>query len=289
MPEMSRARVQRLIGEGRVTVNGAPAKASARLEGGEQVLIDFPPVQSTEIVPEEMALDIRYEDQEILVINKAAGIVVHPSPGHHSGTLVNGVLAHCPELKGVGGQRRPGIVHRLDKDTSGLIVVAKSDSALHYMQEQFRNRSVKKRYLALVHGLFQKGDALIDAPIGRDPLDRKKMSVIAPGASASSRPAQTKVGFLQRYADATLLQCQPRTGRTHQIRVHLAFAGYPIVGDKVYGQRRQPVSLNRHFLHAAGLRFTRPSDKREISVAAELPHELEEFLQSLEQGELPTS
>jgi len=281
LPEMSRAQVQRLIAEGRVTVDGTPLKAATRLQGGEQISIDLPPTRPVELLAEDLPLDIRYEDHEILVVNKPAGMVVHPSAGHESGTLVNGVLAHCPELEGVGGERRPGIVHRLDKDTSGLIVIAKNDQALRFLQEQFKKRQVKKRYLALVDGRFQRGEALIDAAIGRDPRERKRMAVIAPGSSATSRAAQTVVRTLQLYREATLLECWPKTGRTHQIRVHLAFAGHPIVGDMVYGRRKQLFALDRHFLHAAGLQFRRPSDNSEVMLEAELPEELEELLQLL--------
>jgi 23S rRNA pseudouridine1911/1915/1917 synthase len=281
LPEVSRAQCQRLIAEGHVTVDGATAKSSTRLQGGEHVTIDFPAVRSTRLVAESLPLDIRYEDQEIVVVNKPAGMVVHPSPGHQSGTLVNGILAHCPELEGVGGEQRPGIVHRLDKDTSGLIVVAKTDRALRSLQEQFKQRQVKKRYLALVHGLFQRAEALIDAPIGRDRRARKKMAVIPPGGSATTRPAQTLVRTVQRFSAETLLECWPRTGRTHQIRVHLAFAGHPIVGDEVYGRRKEAYALGRHFLHAAGLQFRRPSDHMELRLEAEMPEELEELLQRL--------
>lgn len=282
LPELSRAQVQRLITEGLVTVNGVPLKAATRLQGGEHVAIEMPLVRSVELVAEDLPLDIRYEDREILVVNKAAGMVVHPSPGHESRTLVNGILAHCPELEGVGGERRPGIVHRLDKDTSGLIVIAKNERALRFLQEQFKRRQVTKRYLALVHGRFQRGEALIDAAIGRDPHNRKRMAIIAPGSSATSRPAQTMVRPLRRYQEATLLECWPKTGRTHQIRVHLAFAGHPIFGDQIYGHRKQQFGLERHFLHAAGLQFRRPSDKTELMLEAELPEELEDFLQHME-------
>jgi 23S rRNA pseudouridine1911/1915/1917 synthase len=172
-------------------------------------------------------------------------------------------------------------VHRLDKDTSGLIVIAKNDQALRLLQDQFKRRQVKKRYLALVYGRFQRGEALIDAAIGRDPRERKRMAVIAPGSSAKSRAAQTIVRPLQSYKEATLLECWPKTGRTHQIRVHLAFAGHPIVGDQTYGRRKQPFALERHFLHAAGLQFRRPSDNMELMLEAELPDELEDILRSL--------
>lgn len=282
LPDISRAQCQRLISEGRVTLEGVPAKAAVRLQGGERVAVDFPPVQAVDLQPEPMPLDIRYEDDDIIVVNKPAGMVVHPSPGHAGGTLVNGVLAHCPELEGVGGEKRPGIVHRLDKETSGLIVVAKNDRALRHLQRQFKERQVTKRYVALVDGQFDQREALIDAPIGRDLKDRKKMSVIAPGSSATSRPAQTVVKLVRLYRGFSLLECQPQTGRTHQIRVHLAFAGYPIVGDVTYGRRKQRIALERHFLHAAGLTLRRPADERGVSFQAELPYELEAVLETLE-------
>jgi 23S rRNA pseudouridine1911/1915/1917 synthase len=278
LPDLSRVQCQRLIIQGRVSLDGAAAKASLRLEGGEQVTIDFPAVLPADIKAEPMPLDIRYEDREILVVNKPAGLVVHPSAGHDSGTLVNGILAHCPQLEGVGGKRRPGIVHRLDKDTSGLIVVAKNDRALLYLQQQFKERRVGKRYLALVDGLFRPDEVLVDAPIGRDPRNRKRMAFIAPGSSAVSKQAQTLIRLDQRYEGNTLLECRPQTGRTHQIRVHLAYAGYPIVGDRIYGHRKQQITVARHFLHAAGLTIRRPSDKRILEFEAELPAELEATL-----------
>ena len=281
LPDLSRVQCQRLIIQGRVKLDGAAAKASHRLQGGEQVTIDFPTILPADIRAEPMPLDIRYEDREILVVNKPAGLVVHPSPGHDSGTLVNGILAHCPQLEGVGGMRRPGIVHRLDKDTSGLIVVAKNDRALLNLQQQFRERRVEKRYLALVTGHFRPDEVLIDAPIGRDPHNRKKMAVIAPGSSAMSRPAQTLIRIKQRYEANTLLDCWPRTGRTHQIRVHLAYAGYPVVGDRVYGRRRERLIIAGHFLHAAGLTIRHPSEKREMKFEAELPVELEAIITAL--------
>jgi 23S rRNA pseudouridine1911/1915/1917 synthase len=281
MPAFSRVQIQRLIKDGQVRIGGAPVKASLRLEGEEHVVVSLSPVAETELIAQSIPLDIRYEDEDILLVNKPAGMVVHPSAGHETGTLVNAVLAHCPDLLGIGGQRRPGIVHRLDKDTSGLILVAKNDQALHHLQGQFKKRTVEKVYQALGEGHFRAGEALIDAPIGRDPRNRKKMTVIPSNASAQSRPAQTKVRLLNFYDDFSLLECRPLTGRTHQIRVHLAFAGYPIVGDLIYGRRKQRLSLDRHFLHAAGLTFKRPSDGQELTFRIELPEELEELLRQL--------
>ena len=282
-PDISRSQWQQLIREGLVTVGGAPARASLRLEGGEQVIASLPEVAESELVAEEIPLDILYEDADLLAISKPAGMVVHPAPGHSAGTLVNAVLGYCPDLEGVGGERRPGIVHRLDRDTSGVIVVAKNDRALRHLQKQFKQRSVQKSYLALVDGLIQPPQAVIDAPVGRDPRYRQKMAVIPPGSSARSRRAQTYYRLERTYRQHSLVRAEPRTGRTHQIRVHLAFAGYPIVGDTVYGRRKPTLPLARHFLHAASLTFRRPGDDAEMTVEAPLPEELAALLAELQQ------
>jgi 23S rRNA pseudouridine1911/1915/1917 synthase len=285
MPEWSRAQWQRLIQEGQVVIGERPiTKGSYRTAANEAVTVTLPDVVETELVAEAIPLDIRYEDENLLVINKPAGMVVHPAAGHERGTLVNAILAHCPDLPGVGGEKRPGIVHRLDKETSGLIIVAKNDATLRGLQNQFKRRTVQKVYLALVEGVMQPAQALIDAPIGRDPKQRKRMAVISPGSSAQSRPAQTKYQVKQFYEEFSLVECHPLTGRTHQIRVHLAFAGYPIVGDTVYGRRKQRLSLKRHFLHAAELTFKRPADGVELTFTAELPAELAKVLAKLEEG-----
>lgn len=281
LPDLSRTQIQRLLKEEQILVNGRPAKANLRLEGGEQVTVTLPEPEETELLPEAIPLDVRYEDDDMLVINKPAGMVVHPAVGHASGTLVNAILAHCPNLPGIGGEKRPGIVHRLDKETSGLIVVAKNESALRHLQAQFKARTVGKQYLALVDGQVQPPSALIDAPIGRDPRQRKKMAVIPFGRSARSRPAQTQYDTVTGYDDHTLLRCELFTGRTHQIRVHLAYIGFPIVGDKVYGRRKPSIRLGRQFLHAAVLRLKQPSDNEELTVHAELPSELDAVLQQL--------
>lgn len=281
LPELSRTQCQRLIKEGRVTIDDLPVKGSQRLEGGEQVVVDLPEVESSQIEPQPMPLDIIYEDADIILIDKPAGIVVHPAAGHESGTLVNAVLAHCPDLPGVGGERRPGVVHRLDKDTSGLIVFAKNDRALRYLQRQFKERSVGKVYQALVDGVMPQNEILIDAPIGRDPQDRKKMAVIPPDSSARSREALTWVKVISRFDEYSFLECRPLTGRTHQIRVHLAFAGYPIVGDGIYGRRKQPLLAGRHFLHAGMLTFRKPADGQETTFTAPLPLELQRILDEL--------
>lgn len=281
IPELSRAQCQRLLKEGRVFIDSRPVKGSKRLEGGEQVVIDLPKVESSEIEPQAIPLDIIYEDEDLILINKPAGMVVHPSVGHESGTLVNAVLAYCPDLPGVGGEKRPGVVHRLDKNTSGLILFAKNDHALRYLQRQFKDRTVVKVYQALVYGVLSQNEILIDAPIGRDPKDRKRMAVIPPETSARSRAALTRIKTLTRFGEYTLLECHPLTGRTHQLRVHLAFAGYPIVGDGVYGRRKQQLLAGRHFLHAGMLTFRRPSDDLEKTFSSRLPHELQSILDEL--------
>lgn len=282
LPQLSRTQVQKLIKEEQVLVNGRAAKASLQLEGGEQVQLTLPEPVNTDLVPDDIPLDIRYEDDDLLVVNKPAGMVVHPGTGHYRGTLVNAVLAHCPDVLGVGYEKRPGIVHRLDKYTSGLIVVAKNDRALHVIQNQFKRRTVDKRYIALVEGQLNPPEALIDAPIGRNKQERKKMAVIPLHQSATSRPAQTRYRTVTSYDNYTLVECELLTGRTHQIRVHLAYIGYPVMGDNVYGRARQRTTLGRHFLHAAKITFKRPSDYQEITCEAELPAELAAFLQKLE-------
>ena len=282
-PELSRVQWQRLIKDEAVLVDGRPAKASLRLEEPAEITAHLPAVVETELLPQAIPLDVRYEDDDFLVVNKPAGMVVHPAAGHEQGTLVNALLAHCPDLPGIGGEKRPGIVHRLDKDTSGLIIVAKHDQAMRHLQKQFKNRTVAKSYLALVEGHIQPPQATIDAPIGRDLRQRKRMAVIRPGASARSREAQTIYTLLRSYDDFSLVECQLLTGRTHQIRVHLAFAGFPIVGDTVYGLRKPRLSLKRHFLHAAKLGILRPSDNQPLTFEAELPPELQAILDKLEE------
>lgn len=272
-PDLSRMQWQRLIREGHVTVGGIRAKPSYRIEGGETLVAHIPDIVEAEIAPESIPLDIRYEDSDLIVVNKPPGMVVHPSLGHAGGTLVNALLAHCPDLGGVGGERRPGIVHRLDKDTSGLIIAAKHDHALWQLQNQFKQRTVSKAYLTLVNGSMQPPEATIDAPIGRDPRHRQKMAVITTG-SGDARPAQTAFRALTYYPDYTYVECRPRTGRKHQIRVHMAYIGFPVAGDRIYGRRKDRLGLKRHFLHAAELTFRRPSDGEELHIVAELPDDL---------------
>jgi 23S rRNA pseudouridine1911/1915/1917 synthase len=281
-PDLSRMQWQRLIKDGSVLLNGRSPKASHKLVGGETVTAILPEVVEVGLEPENIPLDIRYEDDDLILVNKPAGMVVHPSIGNETGTLVNAILYYCPDIEGIDFTLRPGIVHRLDKYTSGLIVVAKNDRALRYMQAQFKERTVKKKYVALVEGQISPASALIDAPIGRDPDQRKKMTVIPHNSSDKARESQTRYETAVVYDNYTLVDCYPLTGRTHQIRVHLAYVGYPIVCDHIYGRRKRSFpQLKRHFLHAAQITFKRPSDDEELTFEAELPPELQVIIDQL--------
>lgn len=276
LESLSRSQAQALIRDGQVLVNGRPVKASYRLEGGEAIAVSLPAQADEQPAAEVIPLDVLYEDEQVAVVNKPAGMVVHPAFGHTSGTLVNAVLARWPQIAGFSDPSRAGIVHRLDKDTSGVIVVAKTPEALDWLRVQFKQRLVRKRYLALVHGAPQTPEGVIDAPIGRDPAQRKQMAVRRDG-----REALTEFRVLEHYADFSLLEVFPKTGRTHQIRVHLAFIGHPVVGDRVYGQRKQPIKLKRHFLHAASITFAPAPGAPPITVEAPLPVGLANILEKL--------
>ena len=276
LPELSRATAQRLIKAGVVTVNGRPSKPSYRAQAGDEVIVHVPLEVPEPVLPEEIPLDVIYEDGVLLVVNKPAGMVVHPGAGHASGTLVNAVLARCPQVAEVGGADRAGIVHRLDKDTSGLILVAKDEPTRAALQRQFKRRQVVKTYLALVEDQVQPREGIIDAPVGRDKRQRKRMAVVRRG-----REAHTTYRAIEYFPEHTLLEVRPHTGRTHQVRVHLAWLGYPIVGDTVYGRRRQPLLRSRHFLHAARLRFTHPATGEQVEFEAPLPPELAAVLKRL--------
>jgi 23S rRNA pseudouridine1911/1915/1917 synthase len=275
-PHLSRASAQRLIKDGAATVNGRPSKPSYRVQTGDEIIVHVPVELPERMLPEDIPLNIAYEDDVLLVIDKPAGMVVHPGAGHTSGTLANAVLARCPQIGDVGGVDRAGLVHRLDKDTSGLILVAKDDATHAALQRQFKRRRVTKTYLALVEGQVQPPEGIIEAPIGRDKRQRKKMAVARRG-----RKARTTYRVIEVFADHTLLEVYPRTGRTHQVRVHLAWLGYPIVGDPVYGRRRQRLLKSRHFLHAARLRFIHPASGEEVAFEAPLPTKLESMLEQL--------
>ncbi len=276
---LSRTRIQQLIREGLVTIDGSVVrKPSHPLEGGEWIEVCVPEPAPSDLVPEAFPLDVVFENEQILLINKPAGMVVHPSAGHSKGTLVQAALAHAPDIEGVGGEIRPGVVHRLDKDTSGLIILAKSDSAHRFIQRQFKDRKVEKTYLALVDGRPPTPEGRIEAPIGRDPRNRKRMAVLSPGRG---RTATTIYHTVQAYAEYTLLEVRPLTGRTHQIRLHLDFIGCPVVGDKQYGKRSSRGLLPRQFLHAYKLCFILPGDEQPREFVAPLPEVLELFLQKL--------
>lgn len=279
LPEFSRARLQGLILDGFVEVNGRPAKKGGQeLSPKQQVTVRIPPTQSVGLVGEDIPLDVIFENDDLLVINKPAGMVVHPAAGHESGTLVHAVLGYEPDIEGIGGEERPGVVHRLDKDTSGLIVVAKNERAHRWLQDQFRLRKVEKIYLALVDGKPPTPTGRVEAAIGRDPAQRKKMAITTP---AKGREAISEYKTLESFTRHTLLEFHPHTGRTHQIRLHCAFLGCPIAADEIYGHKRPSVNLHRHFLHAARLKITLPGEKQARLFEAPLPVELQQVLDDL--------
>ncbi len=279
VPEHSRNRLQQLIRQGRVTVDGeVVTKSGFRLEGGERVEIAIPAPEPTDLKPEQITLDVVFEDGDLLIVNKPAGMVVHPSPGHESGTLVNAALAHAPDIRGVGGELRPGVVHRLDKDTSGLVILAKHDRALRLVQRQFKDRKVEKVYLALVDGQPPTPRGRVDAAVGRNRHHRKRMGVVP---ERKGRKAQTSYRTLESFANHTLLELKPETGRTHQIRVHMSFLGCPVVGDRVYGRRKPTLAIRRQFLHALQLKLCLPDGDDQRTFEAPLPEELELILEGL--------
>ena len=275
---LTRSQAARLIAEGRVRVNGKPAAKSARLSGGETVTVDVPQLRETALPPQDIPLDVVYEDDDVIVVNKPTGLVVHPAPGHPDGTLVNALLHHCGDsLSGIGGEKRPGIVHRIDRDTSGLIIAAKNDAAHLALSAQLKDHSLSRTYECLVTGNMKQDSGTVDAPIGRSRSDRKKMAVVAGG-----RPAITHWEVLARYPGVTHLRCRLETGRTHQIRVHLAYIGHPILGDTVYGNRKPVPGLTGQCLHATGLRFLHPRTGRPVELTCPRPEEFERMLVKLQ-------
>lgn len=274
----SRAAAQRLIAQGNVLVDGAPATKHHIVHARETVEVTVPPPEPSGVEPQDIPIDVRYEDEHLIVLSKPAGLVVHPAHGHADGTLVNALLAHTDDLAGIGGVERPGIVHRLDRDTSGLMLVAKNDRAHASLAAQLKNRTLVREYLALVHGAPPSDEGIIDAPIARSPRDRKKMGVVQGG-----RAARTRFKVEKRLGDFTLLRLKLETGRTHQIRVHLAHLGVPVVGDPVYGRKgdRASLGLERQFLHAAHLEFDHPATGERMSFDDELPGELQAVLEGL--------
>lgn len=274
-PDLSRTSASRLIEAGDVLVDERPAKPSQKTKSGALVCVTIPPPLASQLEAEDIGLAISYADADVLVVDKPAGLVVHPAPGHATGTLVNALLAYDPTIR-IGDELRPGIVHRLDKDTSGLLMVARNERALRELQRQMKDREIVKEYLALVQGQPPSPRGVIDAPIGRDPRRRQSMAIMAAG-----REARTHFEIVESLENFTLVRVRLETGRTHQIRVHFSSIGCPVAGDPVYASGRTIPGLSRHFLHATRLTFKRPSDGEEVTVTSPLPADLTEFLTTL--------
>ena len=273
--ELTRSAVQKLAEDGRVTAGGKPLTKNTRLTGTEAVSLLLPEPEAVEIVPQDIPLDVVYEDDDVIVVNKPKGLVVHPAPGHPDGTLVNALLYHCGDsLSGINGELRPGIVHRIDRDTSGLIIAAKNDFAHVRLAAQLQDHTLARTYRCIVTGNLREDAGTVNAPIGRCPADRKKMAVVAGG-----RNAVTHWEVLERYPGAAYVECRLETGRTHQIRVHMACIGHPILGDTVYGSKKPVPGLNGQCLHAVGLRFLHPRTGAPVELTCPLP---EEFQRQLE-------
>ena len=276
--ELTRSAAQRLIEEGRVSVNGRSVAKSCKLGGGEEIVVTMPEPENVDIVAQDIALDIVYEDDDVIVVNKPVGLVVHPAPGHPDGTLVNALLHHCGDsLSGIGGEKRPGIVHRIDRDTSGLIIAAKNDFAHQHLAAQLQDHSLARTYEAVVIGNLREDSGTINAPIGRHHTDRKRMAVTAHGG----RNAVTHWEVIERFPGYTHVRCKLETGRTHQIRVHMAHIGHPIYGDTVYGQKKAAPGMTGQCLHAVGLRFIHPRSEEIVELKCGLNDEIEVFLRKL--------
>jgi 23S rRNA pseudouridine1911/1915/1917 synthase len=273
--EWSRTQVQQWIKEGNVLVNGQKIKTNYKCSMNDEIEITIPDPELLDVIPEEMDLDIYFEDKDVLVVNKPSGMVVHPAPGHLTGTLVNGLMSHCKDLSGINGVLRPGIVHRIDKDTSGLLMVAKNDMAHEKLVNQLVEKTVTRKYRAIVHGVIPHDFGTIDAPLGRDTKDRQSMTVVDNG-----KHAVTHFHVIERFKDFTFVECQLETGRTHQIRVHMKYIGYPLAGDPKYGPKRT-LDINGQALHAGILGFNHPRTNEYLEFEAPLPKEFEELLEQL--------
>ena len=281
LPDVTRSAAARLCEEGRVTAAGKPLAKNYRLGGGEAVSVTLPDPEPVDVAPQDIPLDVVYEDSDVIVVNKPKGLVVHPAPGHPDGTLVNALLHHCGDsLSGIGGELRPGIVHRIDKDTSGLIIAAKNDAAHAALAAQLKDHSLARTYVCLVCGRIRDDVGTIDAPIGRHPTDRKKMAV----TQKNSRSAVTHWRVLERFAAYTLVECRLETGRTHQIRVHMAYRGHPILGDMVYGHKKPELGQRSQCLHAKELRFVHPRTGEPVTVSCGLPDYFTALLEKLRAG-----
>lgn len=280
LPDLSRSYAQRLIAYGQVTVDGTARKANYKLRGGEEIVCTMPPAEEIEICAEDIPLDILYEDADIIVVNKARGMVVHPAAGIYTGTLVNALLWHCHDLSGINGALRPGIVHRLDKDTSGVMVAAKNDMAHHYLARQIRDKDARREYRAIVHGNIVPRAGVITGDIGRHPTDRKKMAIVR----ENGKPATTHFEVLERFGSYTYVSCRLETGRTHQIRVHMTSIGHPLVGDPKYTAKKNPFAIVGQALHSLTLSLTHPRTGTEMTFTAPLPADMEEILHTLHSG-----
>ncbi len=276
--EWSRAYVQQLIADERVTVNGRFIRPSSKVSANQEIMVQVPMPVPIDVIPEQIPLDIHYEDEDVIVVNKPRGMVVHPAPGHTRGTLVGALLGHIDHLSGIGGALRPGIVHRIDKDTSGLLVVAKTDLAHHHLAEQFKEHTVARLYEAIVHGHVGPSTGMVDAPIARDPHKRQQMAVVAIGYG---KHAITHFHVVNRYVNYTHVRLRLETGRTHQIRVHMAYIGHPVAGDPLYASR-DPLGLHGQALHAQTLGFTHPRSGKPLLFEALWPPELQAVLYELE-------
>ena len=277
---LTRSQATRLIESGEVAVDGKAVSKSYKLAGGEDIAVTLPEPEPVEAVPQDIPLDVVYEDADVIVVNKPKGLVVHPAAGHWSGTLVNALMYHCRDsLSGIGGELRPGIVHRIDKDTSGLLIAAKNDHAHRALAAQLKDHTLARTYACIVCGNIREDSGTIDAPIGRDPADRKKMCV----TKKDGREAVTHWRVLERFPGYTLLECRLETGRTHQIRVHLAWRSHPILGDTVYGHRKPELGMDTQCLHARELTFLHPRTGERVTVQCELPEYFQELLQKLRQ------
>ena len=274
---LTRSQATRLIESGEVAVNGRAVGKSYKLAGGEDIAVTLPEPEPVEAVPQDIPLDVVYEDTDVIVVNKPSGMVVHPAPGHPDGTLVNALLYHCAgTLSGVGGALRPGIVHRIDRDTSGLIIAAKNDAAHQYLSAQLADHTLARTYECIVAGALREDRGTVDAPIARHPTDRKRMAVVAGG-----REAVTHWEVIARYPGYTHVRCRLETGRTHQIRVHMAYIGHPILGDTVYGAKKEVPGLTGQCLHAVGLRFLHPRTHEVVELSCPLPDEFTRMLQKI--------
>lgn len=274
---LSRSRIQKLITDGNVTVDGKPAKASLRLAAGAVVAVELPEPEATDIAPEKISLDILYEDEDVIVVNKARGMVVHPAAGVSRGTLVNALLAHCKDLSGINGALRPGIVHRLDKDTSGVMIAAKNDTAHRSLAEQIQEKTAKRVYWAILTGNIREEEGVIHGAIGRNPKDRQKMAVVR----ENGKDATTNFRVLERFGAYTLAECRLMTGRTHQIRVHMSYIGHPVLGDPKYGAKKCPFSIEGQALHSKTLMFTHPRTGEKMEFEAPLPEDMQMILDEL--------